>query len=84
MAEKPDESTQNGEIFDREAYLRDVEQFEDVEVVVAGRNSVKIDRKAVSLFQSQVPHWTCPYELGKIDESLVLYNEFLKLTQTLL
>ena len=43
MSEKPEES--NG--FDREAYLREVENFEDVEVVVAGRNSVKLDRKEV-------------------------------------
>lgn len=47
LAEKQDESTANGAIFDREAYLREVENFEDVEVVVAGRNSVKIDRKSV-------------------------------------
>lgn len=47
LTEKPDETTQNGEIFDREAYLRDVEGFEDVEVVVSGRNAVKVDRKSV-------------------------------------
>ena len=40
MAEKPEE---NGG-FNREEYLREVEQFEDVEVVVAGRNSVRIGK----------------------------------------
>ncbi len=49
LAEKPDESTANGAIFDRDSYLREVERFEDVEVVVAGRNNVKLDRKQVRL-----------------------------------
>merc|ERR1712038_1882311 len=39
LNEKPDETTVNGAIFDREAYLKEVEEFEDVEVVVSGRNS---------------------------------------------
>ena len=45
MEEKPEE---NGEMFDREAYLRNVEEFEDVEVVVPGRTVSKINRKHVS------------------------------------
>jgi hypothetical protein len=47
LSQKPDENVQNGEVFDPEAYLRNVEQFEDVEVVISGRNSVRIDRKQV-------------------------------------
>ena len=38
LEEKPEESQQNGAAaFDREAYLRDVEDFDDVEIVVSGR-----------------------------------------------
>ncbi len=58
LSEKPEEQQQqqNGATpssasatpFDRETYLREVEQFEDVEVVVAGRAGVRIDRKSVS------------------------------------
>ena len=44
MAEKPEE---NGG-FNREEYLREVEQFEDVEVVVAGRNSVRIGKAIIN------------------------------------
>jgi hypothetical protein len=47
LAEKAEDNPQNGEIFNREAYLRDVENFEDVEVVVSGRNSVRTDRRRV-------------------------------------
>ena len=32
LNEKPDEQAVNGAVFDREAYLRNVEEFEDVEV----------------------------------------------------
>ena len=42
LAEKPDEQPGSGEVFDREAYLRETEGFDEVEVVVAGRNSVKV------------------------------------------
>ena len=35
----------NGQIFDREAYLRS-DGFEEVEVVVAGRNSVTLGKKS--------------------------------------
>ena len=44
LNEKPDEIAVNGQIFDREAYLRS-DGFEDVEVVVAGRNSVRVGSK---------------------------------------
>jgi hypothetical protein len=43
LAEKPEERSQEaGPVFDREAYLRETEGFDEVEVVVAGRNSVKV------------------------------------------
>ena len=45
LEEKPEE---NGDAFDREAYLRNVEEFEDVEIVVPGRTVSKINRKHVS------------------------------------
>jgi hypothetical protein len=49
LSQKPDETgaAANGEVFDPDAYLRNVEQFEDVEVVIQGRNSVRVDRKQV-------------------------------------
>ena len=34
LNEKPDETPVNGIVFDREAYLRNVEEFEDVEVSI--------------------------------------------------
>jgi hypothetical protein len=50
LSQKPDETgAANGEVFDPDAYLRNVEQFEDVEVVIQGRNSVRVDRKQVGL-----------------------------------
>ena len=52
LSQKPDENPQNGEVFDPDAYLRNVEQFDDVEVVIQGRNSVRVDRKQVRI-QSQ-------------------------------
>ena len=45
MEEKQEE---NGDAFDREAYLKNVEQFEDVEIVVPGRTVSKVNRKHVS------------------------------------
>ncbi len=65
LSEKPEEgaaaaagagAATNGSAsgFDREAYLREVEQFEDVEVVVAGRNSVRLDRKHVSRLKEDI------------------------------
>ena len=46
LAEKPDEQPGSGEVFDREAYLRETEGFDEVEVVVSGRNSVKVDGRS--------------------------------------
>ena len=48
MEEKPDENLQNGELFDREAYLKTVEEFDDVEIVVPGRSQTsRVNRKHV-------------------------------------
>ena len=48
LAEDSSAAAANGSAgFDREAYLRDVEGFEDVEVVVSGRAGVKVDKKGV-------------------------------------
>ena len=47
LEENKTESAEGQNGFDREKYLKEVEEFEDVEVVVSGRNSVKIDRKHV-------------------------------------
>ena len=46
LDEKPDEVAESGSVFDRETYLREVEEFEEVEVVVSGRNSVRVGSKA--------------------------------------
>ena len=48
MEEKSDENQQNGDIFDRDAYLKNVEEFEDVEIAVTGRAVSKVNRKYVS------------------------------------
>ena len=48
MEEKSDENQQNGDIFDRDAYLKNVEEFEDVEIAVTGRTVSKVNRKYVS------------------------------------
>ena len=42
MEEKQEEN------FDREAYLKNDEQFEDIEIVVPGRTVSKVNRKHVS------------------------------------
>jgi len=71
LAEKPDENKpeeNNG--FDREQYLREVEQFEDVEVVVAGRNSVRIERsneRAEKLFLHYIQRWSKDYLRRRLD-----------------
>ena len=44
LEEKQDE---NGDAFDREAYLKNEEQFQDVEIVVPGRTVSNINRKHV-------------------------------------
>jgi len=71
LNEKPDETTVNGAIFDREAYLRDVEGFEDVEVVVAGRNSVHVGKRtrerAEKLFLHYSQRWAKDYLRRRLD-----------------
>ena len=73
LSEKPEEN-QNGTTpaFDREAYLRDVEQVDDTEVVVAGRpppTSVQ-DRKherAEKLFLHYLQRWAKDYLRRRLD-----------------
>jgi hypothetical protein len=68
LAEKPEENGEAGG-FDREAYLRNDEQFEDVEVVV-GRKSVRIDRKperAEKLFLHYIQRWAKDYLRRRLD-----------------
>ena len=71
LNEKPDETAVNGAIFDREAYLRDVEEFEDVEIVVAGRNSVQVGRRtrerAEKLFLHYTQRWAKDYLRRRLD-----------------
>ena len=71
LNEKPDENTVNGAIFDREAYLRDVEGFEEVEVVVAGRNSVQVGKRtrerAEKLFLHYSQRWAKDYLRRRLD-----------------
>ncbi|TRY62889.1 hypothetical protein TCAL_03883 [Tigriopus californicus] len=73
LSEKPEDgppSAQTNGGFDREAYLKDVEQFEDVEVVVAGRNSVKLDRKherAEKLYLHYIQRWAKDYLRRRLD-----------------
>lgn len=60
---------QNG--FDRDTYLRTVEEFEDVEVVVPGRGSVsKISRRherAEKLFLHYIQRWAKDYLRRRLD-----------------
>ncbi len=63
LAEPSESTSQNGTVFDREAYLRE-EGFEEVEVVVQGRNSVKLDRKSVSLQLKRIREIS-PYEFAR-------------------
>jgi len=71
LAEKPDEgATTNGQVFDREAYLRDEEGFDEVEVVVAGRNNVKVGGKgerAEKLFLHYAQRWAKDYLRRRLD-----------------
>ena len=70
LAEKPEE---NGSVpsFDRESYLRDVEQFEDIEVVVTGRSSsLRIARgqeRAERLFLHYIQRWAKDYLRRRLD-----------------
>ena len=66
MTEKPEE---NGG-FDRDTYLRDVEQFDDVEVVVAGRTTARVDRtheRAEKLFLHYIQRWAKDYLRRRLD-----------------
>ena len=68
LDEKPEENGQ--QLFDREAYLKQVEQFEDVEVVVPGRSSAKINRKrdrAEKLFLHYIQRWAKDYLRRRLD-----------------
>jgi len=69
LNEKPDENTENGEIFDREAYLRDTEGFNSVEVVVAGRNSVTVNKgeRAQKLLLHYTQRWCKDYLRRRLD-----------------
>ena len=75
LAEKPEETQQQngapGASFNRDTYLREVEQFDDVEIVVAGtNNSVRIDRKnerAEKLFLHYIQRWAKDYLRRRLD-----------------
>lgn len=70
MNEKPDERAENGAVFDRDTYLRDTEGFDDVEVVVAGRNSVQVGKKgerAEKLFLHYSQRWAKDYLRRRLD-----------------
>jgi len=65
----PVANDQNGGVFDRDQYLKD-EGFEDVEVVVAGRNAVKLDRKqerAEKLYLHYIQRWAKDYLRRRLD-----------------
>ena len=69
ILKEPSDTTQNGSVFDREAYLRD-EGFEDVEVVVSGRSAVRIDKKserAEKLFLHYIQRWAKDYLRRRLD-----------------
>jgi len=70
LEEKPDETAQSGEVFDREAYLRDTEGFDEVEVVVAGRNTIRAGsrtERAEKLFLHYSQRWAKDYLRRRLD-----------------
>jgi len=70
LAEKPEEANGDAPGFNREAYLRNEEQFEDVEVVVGGRNAVRIERgheRAEKLFLHYIQRWAKDYLRRRLD-----------------
>lgn len=74
MEEKPDENLgrnpNSGEIFDRESYLKNTEEFEDVEIVVPGRTVSNINRKherAEKLYLHYVQRWAKDYLRRRLD-----------------
>lgn len=70
LDDKPEDRANNGVVFDREAYLREVEGFDDREIVVSGRNSVKIGGKserAEKLFLHYSQRWAKEYLRRRLD-----------------
>merc|ERR1712051_385896 len=70
LAEKPEEANGDAPGFNREAYLRNEEQFEDVEVVVGGRSAVRIERgheRAEKLFLHYIQRWAKDYLRRRLD-----------------
>jgi len=70
LDDKPEDQANNGVVFDREAYLREVEGFDDREIVVSGRNSVKIGGKserAEKLFLHYSQRWAKEYLRRRLD-----------------
>lgn len=64
LAEKPEE---NGSI---EAYLRETEQFDDVEVVVGNRSAATVNRgpeRAERLFLHYIQRWAKDYLRRRLD-----------------
>jgi len=70
LDEKPDQRPENGAVFDRELYLREVEGFDDREVVVTGRNSVRVGSKrerAEKLYLHYSQRWAKEYLRRRLD-----------------
>lgn len=70
LNEKPDDRAENGIVFDRDVYLREVEGFDDREVVVSGRNSVRVGGKverAEKLFLHYSQRWAKEYLRRRLD-----------------
>lgn len=71
LAEKPEDNN----TFDREAYLRDTEEFEDIEVVVAGRSTTTISNsveqrmheRAEKLFLHYIQRWAKDFLRRRLD-----------------
>jgi len=70
LEDKAEDKATNGVVVDREAYLKDIEGFQDREIVVAGRNSVKIGGKrerAEKLFLHYSQRWAKEYLRRRLD-----------------
>jgi len=70
LDDKPEDKATNGAMVDREAYLRDIEGFQDREIVVSGRNCVKIGGKherAEKLFLHYSQRWAKEYLRRRLD-----------------
>lgn len=74
LAEKPEDNKAEDN-FDREAYLRDIEEFEDIEVVVAGRSTTTISNsveqrnheRAEKLFLHYIQRWAKDFLRRRLD-----------------